>query len=283
MGNTEDNNTGLFDGEKGESLFTRPFMMSPSRQTDHNTEMPELFEKIKKESGNDRSFVITTSLVIEHNIDRFLQILIPGYDGELIDIKDYRRDLEFGLKIRLMKALKIIPKNILDCVDCVKNVRNDFAHDLDIDSLELISETNKKRLETYYRQSNRYKYYDRYYKNSEPKSIRDSFHAVSYVAALGIRSYESNIITLREIIQSGKFLEKLELYNEIKVWKEHKESMQLGPIEIKVQNNQKVEIFQKGIAFIDPHENEIKETIDQLDVRIKELEQKLLKESMFDI
>lgn len=245
----KDEEKGLFHGKKGESIFTKPFIPDLSGSMGHNIEMPKLFEKTKK-AGDDRSLAIVAALIVEHNIDRILKIWIPS---KLINDED-DHDFTFSMKIRLIKAFKLIPPHILECADCIRKIRNDFGHNLDLDNFD---QKSIDRLKTSYHNSCLYKYYDSYYENSEPKSTLELFDTVAFIAISGIRSYETNIAILRETIQSDEFLEKLESDSIAKYFKEIEEVKQLGPIETKFENGQKIEIFQKGYAEISRDQNKI--------------------------
>jgi hypothetical protein len=71
------------------------------------------------------------AMLLESAVDRFLAALMPGYDAELRD----RREASFSVKIAIARALRVFPSRILGAADTVRQVRNEFAHKLDVDSL----------------------------------------------------------------------------------------------------------------------------------------------------
>ena len=224
----------IFRGEKGESLFIEPFT-DFHKLAEWNVEVPELFKKMES-TGDDRSFAIVSALVIEHHIDRFLQIWIPGYNK-------LSERFTFSLKIDLLDALKLIPHHILRCTECIRKVRNDFAHHLDLDSFKRINQGNRDRLRTLYEELYGHS-------TSQGKSIRELFNKVAFVGISGIRAYEPNIIILQEVIQSDEFLEKLRRNSETKFDKEVEEIVREEPKEIESRGNLRVERFRNGVTKI---------------------------------
>jgi hypothetical protein len=66
----------LFTGEKGESIFTHAytdFQLSPN-------ELPAMLKRMEN-TGDDRSFVLVSAVVVERYLDVLLTAFAPGYEA----------------------------------------------------------------------------------------------------------------------------------------------------------------------------------------------------------
>ncbi len=182
-----------FEGDPKQSVFSVPFN-SLAELHAYNTEMPDFFKKIE-ETGDDRSYVITSALVAEHQLDAFLLTLMPGYD-KLAEKKDFT----FSLKIELLKAHKIIPPIVPRCIDYLRRVRNEFAHNLLIDEIDSIEQ---KIINV---GNNLYDDVYRVYKqNHSEKNTREIFNGILQGAIMGLRSYKPNVNLLRRLLNDNDF------------------------------------------------------------------------------
>src|SRR2546430_2053361 len=116
-------------GKPGDSAFTKPFLSLGSLE-EANARHPEFYRRMES-SGDDRSYVLVAVMVVESMCDDILRKVIPGFNT----LRD-NRDFGFSLKIELLRALRLIPPAIPRCADCVRQVRNEFAHNLSIDKIE---------------------------------------------------------------------------------------------------------------------------------------------------
>jgi hypothetical protein len=183
-----------FEGKDGESAFSKPFL-SWDEFHRSNEEMPEFYRRIEQ-SGDDRSYVILTAIVLENQYDAFLTILIPGFKA-LRDNKDFG----FSLKIELLRAFRFIPPLIPRCADCVRQIRNDFAHKLEIDRIDGIKPEHLERAKGLYNEV-----YAPYLQTHDGKSPREVFHGVAFGALQGLRSYRPNVAILRQHIDDPRFV-----------------------------------------------------------------------------
>lgn len=186
-----------FEGKESESAFSKPFFSWDEFQRS-NEEMPEFYRRIEQ-SGDDRSYVILTAIVLENQYDAFLQILVPGFKA-LRDSKGFG----FSLKIELLRAFRLIPPLIPRCADCVRQIRNDFAHRLEIDKIERINPEHIDRAKRLYNEV-----YAPYVQTNDGKSPREVFHGVAFGALHGLRSYRPNVVALRQQIDDPRFTEDL--------------------------------------------------------------------------
>jgi hypothetical protein len=181
----------MFDGPKGESIFSKPFLF-----THGVNEAVNVLGKVK-ESKDDRSIAISAALAIEFIIDNVLALLIPKYY-----LLTERTDFSFSFKITLLKALKIIPLHILQCCDAIRNIRNDFAHDLNKQSFESIKKNHLEFIKQLYLHID--------YTPDKNKTNKEIFDQVTWVAICGLDSYKSNIMKLAQKINEEVFISDLE-------------------------------------------------------------------------
>ena len=182
-----------FSGKPHESAFSKPFF-SVEELHASNAEMPEFYRRIEQ-SGDDRSYVILTALVLENQYDKLLSVLIPGFNS-LADNKDFG----FSLKIELLRALRLIPPLIPRCAECIRQIRNDFAHRLEIDKIEQVKTEYIDKAKRLYNEV-----YGVYMQTHDGKTVREVFHGVAFGAIFGLRSYTPNISALRQQIDNPAF------------------------------------------------------------------------------
>jgi hypothetical protein len=182
-----------FEGERGESVFSIPFL-SITEIHESNLELPDFFKKIE-ESGDERSYVIISALVVENQLDGFLEIIMPGY-SKLTEIKDFT----FSLKIELLKAHKIIPPIIARCINYIRKIRNEFAHNLSINDIDSVDEKILRVGDSLYDDVYRF-----YKETHTGKTKRERYHGILQGAIIGLRSYRPNIKLLRRLLDDDEF------------------------------------------------------------------------------
>ncbi len=190
----EENNLNKNKNTAVTSCFSQPFLDFHHMQA-WNREVPDLFRRAE-ESGDDRSLALITALLLEYHIDRLLHAFLPRYQI-LLD----RSETTFSLKADMLKALAFVPPEILRCVDVLRKIRNDFAHDLNMEDFEKISKGRKVVL----KQLNQY--FTKEYDNTS--SAKKDFKRIAYIAIIQLRMYEPNVKILREKIQDPDFISEL--------------------------------------------------------------------------
>ena len=157
---------------------------------------------------NARAFVILTALIIEETIDAILDAWISDYKDLL---KASSNELTFGFKISLLRSFNLISPHWLHGADCIRQLRNAFAHEMTIDTLE--------QLESYYSNNPQ--------KKDHAKSLRkffcdttntnqgntEKFDFVFKIMSLGIITTLEQEIALvklyKEKITEDKFVKKI--------------------------------------------------------------------------
>jgi len=229
----------IHDGQRGESVFTKPFL-SYRRLHEHNLALAERARQ--SATGDDRSYVLVRALLVEYQVDRFLQIWLPDYK-----VLSDNQDFSFSLKISLVRASRLIPPHILRCCDEVRQIRNLFAHNLELDALDKLQQKDKDRLRTVYQET-----YNRPGRVQEPikdKTIKELFNGVHFLA-LGIEFYEENIDILRKTMESEDFIQALSDNVQEQSKQYEAEMMSHDPERIEVRGDTKIERFPGGVARI---------------------------------
>jgi len=83
----------------------------------------ELVHNINKKG--DRNFAINAAIIIENLIDNALGLLLPKYKIVMED-----NNITFSRKINLLDSFNLIPDDIFAQIDCLRKIRNAFAHQL---------------------------------------------------------------------------------------------------------------------------------------------------------
>lgn len=226
----------IFRGELGDSSFLQPFV-DFYHGLNNNEEVPELFKKVEA-SGDHRSLTLISALIIEHHIDRVLSCFLPNYK-----VLTDRQDMTFSLKTDILKSFKLIPSHILSCANIVRGIRNEFAHNLEIDHLDKISKSKKSTLDQLYKSI--------YGKQEVDLSLEKMFNGISFLAITGIRNYEPNFKILREKIDDSKFIEELSKICEERFISAIAEIRKEEPIEIKQENDLTIKRFKDGLTEIE--------------------------------
>ena len=84
-----------------------------------------------RELEDDRLIAVVAALCVEEAIQSLLQAIGPGFK-ELEEDADF----SFSMKIKVARALQMLPARILTASDLVRQIRNAFAHNLDLKSFE---------------------------------------------------------------------------------------------------------------------------------------------------
>ncbi|SIO11358.1 hypothetical protein SAMN05444166_2516 [Singulisphaera sp. GP187] len=186
----------LYSGKKGDSLFNEPFLPE-----EMSTESTELMQSWAESLPDERLRAITTALVVENRIDKILSIFLPKY-GRLLELSVFG----FSSKIRLLEALNLVPIALTSTCHCVRNIRNEFAHNL---SKKKLGDISRKHLATLNG------LYKAVWKDmSRPAYTIDNvpfveFFNLSLYCIAGLDKYVANVALMREAISRPEFVEQL--------------------------------------------------------------------------
>ena len=157
-------------------VFSVPFFDFDNVE-DNNQKARELYEKIKK-TGDQRSKVVLSGIIIEYHLDRLLKTLLLDYN-----ILTNKTGFTFSIKISLLESLRLIPIKIINSCDCIRQVRNTFAHNLDLDKIEDIDKKLISKIIQTYSEIN---------PNGKNKELALKYDGIHFVTSGNLRSYEQN-------------------------------------------------------------------------------------------
>jgi len=95
---------------------------------EHASEFQSGFDELwahYNDISDERLLALVAALCVETSIQGVLEAFGPGFD-KLQDDSDFT----FSLKIKTVRALRIIPSRILTACDLIRQIRNEFAHHL---------------------------------------------------------------------------------------------------------------------------------------------------------
>ena len=226
---------GLFSGHKNESLFTEPLM----RYFRHNP-LPDLFSKTAN-LQDDRLLAIVTALIVEDRVDALLSSFLPRYSRLTTN------DFTFSMKIALAEAFALIPTRILSAATILRKIRNEFAHNLEMDSFStlkksLISDLTNLRNEVY-----------GVFGKDEKKpkaNFLDEYKSIAFFCVAGLDAYRENLSYLRSFIERPEIIDQLLKTSAAENDAEMKAVLSKPPISVEIQDGHRIESYEKGVINI---------------------------------
>ena len=92
---------------------------------------------------DDRLIALIGALIVENAVEAYLSAAMLGYKKELSGSKDFF----FSWKIAVAKSLRFCPTKILTCADVIRQIRNEFAHNLGIKDFVELKTVYRKKLD----------------------------------------------------------------------------------------------------------------------------------------
>jgi len=169
-----------------------------------NKTISDYIEKINN-SVDDRAYVIFAAGLLEKQITKILQLIFPNYK-ELENVDCFT----FSMKIKILKATKLLPNQFLNFADLVRDFRNVFAHNIEIENFEDFKKENKlekklKKLDVYCGE-----WKGNLVKSNWNNEWRDKFDDIYRLSLEGFFCYEENVKILYEEIWNMDFRNKLD-------------------------------------------------------------------------
>ncbi|MFM9946303.1 MAG: hypothetical protein ACKV1O_00035 [Saprospiraceae bacterium] len=172
-----------------------------------NKVMPAFFDRYNS-LADERSAVIFFTLVIESELDRIIRLTFPK--SEILFNRQGGQGFTFSDKALIVKALHLIPTSIFDFIDITRKIRNEFAHNLDIDNFEELNnlKDGKKLIEKLNDICLKYESALHYTKTKN--SYINKFKDIGVFAIKGLSYYKVNLILFREEILKDEFSQRLQ-------------------------------------------------------------------------
>jgi len=190
----------IYESEKDNCLFVKQFEQWET--LDWNKDIPPFFKRLNQ-IKDDRSFVILATSVIEYQIDRFLKAFIPKCE---ILVND---KTNLSTKVNIIQAFNLIPEHFPLMLNNIRNIRNDFAHNLNIDGFDDAHKSEKLLAHIDEMKCLWHKFENDMCYWSSGKPIRLMFKDLCRVSLEGLRVFESSIRLFRLETENQQFIESL--------------------------------------------------------------------------
>jgi hypothetical protein len=182
----------IWSDNSGKRLFEQPHI-----DVLKGNQLPDLFQKIK-DSGDERSRTILVNLILEHLADILLGHLIKNYEDFVKDTKP-----SFYLKLSLLKAFDLIPEQVLASIDCLREIRNRFAHRLEITKFSDLDDKIIQKIN----QTVKGATFD---SEEEKETLEQKISRLEFHAFVGLDGYEPNLRLLADKVNGKEFREHLD-------------------------------------------------------------------------
>lgn len=194
----------LLEGKKGKQVFHEPFfeLMDSRKWNDEIASYFQQFNALKDE----RASVIFFAIAIESELDSLNSKVFKNYK-----VFEDDQNFTFSIKIKMLKALALIPEDIITCIILVKDIRNKFAHNIDIHNIKDLSSDSKgkkliSKLDSYCNQLDDKLVYSKIESNYISK-----FKDIAALSIKALRYFQPNMELLRQEIELEEFVERLKL------------------------------------------------------------------------
>lgn len=147
---------------------------------------------------DDRAMALVGGILLENYLDNFLRSIVPKYKS-----KRYT----FQRKIDLAKSLCLIEPDMFNCLFRLKEIRNDFAHDLEMWSFNDVEDSKIQLLKDYS--------YNIFGISIYKHDKAGVFKTTTTNLALFLESYTRHVNLLNNFIRSEQFHESLQKYYEL--------------------------------------------------------------------
>lgn len=185
------------EGPLGGSILRRPlvWLLPLDRMAEFQGELDNYWAHYK-DLADERAVVLVGALCVEDCLDRMINAFFPASM-----VLHENRDFSFSLKIDLVHACKLIPSRILHHCDLVRKLRNDFAHNLQLQTLsdwgdEKFQAVNQAILT-----------YDQSYDVS--LSPRKRFEDLVAFVCVALRIYTTHVESMRAFLDTADFMKSL--------------------------------------------------------------------------
>lgn len=213
-------------------------------KVDENNEKSwELYNRLAS-TGDERSKAIFAGIIVEYYLDRLLKLLFVDYS-----VLEDRIDYTFSLKISLLRSLRLIPENIINMCDCVRKVRNEFAHNLDKDNIQKINIKIKTRINQLFTENSDIK---------EEVELIKKFEIIYRLGSSYLRSYEKNVRLLREKMDDHSFIEELRILNEKRMFEMQEKIISNGPIKVIDRGDNIEEVYPQNLHVLKKKKSSIR-------------------------
>jgi hypothetical protein len=189
------------EGPKGETLFWHlKEWLIQGRAPELQQHLDRLWVHYK-DVQDERLLAIVGALCIEASLDGLLRQFAPKCD-------DFARsaDVGFSTKISLARALCLIPSQVLNACDLVRQIRNDFAHNLEVARFQELDRARLDKLAPYVKAFNS--------KERDSQDLPALYRDMIGFTAMALAAYALQVGTLRTYLGTDGFRRHLKSFAE---------------------------------------------------------------------
>jgi len=156
-----------------------------------------VLDKVSK-LGDDRLVAMTGELLVENAVDSVLQAFMPTF-------KETFKRPSFYTKIEFARALTLCPSHLFDSAHSIREIRNDFAHNLEVANFSMVSPKRIEKLRAQYR------LYDWYTPpRIDSMNTAQVFIGLTYEISIVLHAYALQTAILRRYLHDEGFQKLLE-------------------------------------------------------------------------
>ena len=189
------------EGPPGESVLYCAWVWLLPGEMEEVREELEAYWAHYEDLTDERAIVLVGALCVEDCLDRMISAFFPASK-----ILHENRDFTFSLKIDILQACSLIPRRILHHCDLIRSLRNDFAHNLDFQTLSDLGDTKLRNMDQ------GIKSYQADYDFSVP--YRQRFEDLVRFTCIALKVYTTQVQPMRAFIDSEDFLKSLQAFAE---------------------------------------------------------------------
>jgi hypothetical protein len=192
--------------QKGEKVIFPAVMPQITEDFITPKQMVEEWEGYIKRIENlkdDRLYALVAELLAENAVNIYLSEIMPRYKQELAD----KRDFTFSLKIIIARELRFSPARYFNGADILRKVRNEFAHNLEMETFECLKSDLIKDMR---------KVLSTYREMSQPfnGSIREIFTVLTHTTVMGLLTFAKHVHSLNSYLRDEGLYDNLIEYCE---------------------------------------------------------------------
>jgi hypothetical protein len=192
----------LWSDKSGKKLFKDPYI-----DIFKENRLVDIFQRVKG-TGDDRSRSILINLILENQTDTLLGCLINNYEKYLKETNP-----SFYNKLSLLDSFDMLPEQIFKSINCLREIRNCFAHNLYIDKFDDLDQKIKTKIDHVILHTT----FDKENQNTLDQKI----FSIEFHAASGLDNYEPNFRLLSDQINGEEFKKSLDVEYKNRLKKQH--------------------------------------------------------------
>jgi hypothetical protein len=193
-----------FDCKKGEAIFYKQ-MDEIITESEFSKIVAEFQSYLKRLAllNDDRLYALVANLLVENMIDNYFAEIMPKYSKSELSKKI---DFTVSLKIDVAKELRFSPPKLFNGAKVINQIRNDFAHNLEITKFDDLKE---KRINDIYKILNSYTPRSCLLRN---RPLRERFSSLVLETIIGLNFNLRQVHMLNLFIREDQFYENLRAY-----------------------------------------------------------------------